>query len=318
MLNSKFTRELQKGLPKPLYFLWSKEDIFLHEALSEAIDTVIPSHQRDFNYDVFYPSSNPREIFDAASTLPFMARRRLVVLKDFHQYSAPVIEVLTAYFEKPGDTTCMLILSLKEPQKRLDFNWDVYSLNIKESDVPLWLKQTAAKKGIKLSESAVEYLIEAVGPDAGLLNMEVEKLTLSGHKTISDEDVMASAGIMREYIPFNLVDALIAGKKNRAFRILKTLLEGKSVDVPAAILGALNWHYRQFYELWKNKGKRPLKMRESTFRILVKYLPNVTQETFSRIFYFLHKADSQVKTFARPEVVLETLLIKLLQAGARN
>ena len=319
MLDSRLNKEIQKGLPRPLYFLWSKENFFLTEALSEAVNVIIPSHQRDFNYDVFYPSSNPQEIFDAALTLPFLAQRRLVVLKDFHQFSMPAIEALTAYFKNPSDTTCMLILSLKEPKKGLDFYGSIYFLEIKEREVPAWLKQAAVKKGIKLSESAAEYLIEAVGPDIGLLTMELEKLALSGRKIIEDKDVMASVGITREYIPFNLVDALIAGKKTKAFRILKTLLEGKSaVEMPPLILGALNRHYRQFYELWKSKGKRPPKMWDSTFRILSKYLPNVTQETFNKIFQILHKADLEIKTFTRPEVVLEMLLIKLLRAGERN
>src|SRR4030067_330685 len=263
MLDSRLNKEIQKGLPGPLYFLWSKENIFLTEALSEAVNVIIPSHQRDFNYDVFYPSSNPQEIFDAALTLPF--------------------------------------------------------LEIKDREVPALLKQAAVKKGIKLSESAAEYLIEAVGPDIGLLTMELEKLALSGRKIIEEKNIMASVGITRKYIPFNLVDALIAGKKTKAFRILKTLLEGKSaVEMPPLILGALNRHYRQFYELWKSKGKRPPKMWDSTFRILSKYLPNVTQETFNKIFQILHKADLEIKTFTRPEVVLEMLLIKLLRAGERN
>src|SRR4030065_212175 len=252
MLDSRLNKEIQKGLPRPLYFLWSKENFFLTEALSEAVNVIIPSHKKDFNYDVFYPSSNPQEIFDAALTLPFLAQRRLVVLKDFHQFSVPAIEALTAYFKNPSDTTCMLIFSLKEPKKGLDFYGSIYFLEIKEREVPAWLKQTAVKK-------------------------------------------------------------------TKAFRILKTLLEGKSaVEMPPLIIGALNRHYRQFYELWKSKGKRPPKMWDSTFRILSKYLPNVTQETFNKIFQILHKADLEIKTFTRPEVVLEMLLIKLLRAGERN
>lgn len=317
MLNEKFYRELKKGLPNPFYFLWSNEIFFLEEALAEAIEVVIASHQKDFNYDVFYPSASPQEILNAASTLPFLAPRRLVVLKDFHQFSTSQIGALTPYFKRPCESTCMLILSLKEPKLNIDVALNVYSLRIREKDIPVWLKKMAVKKGIKMTESAVEYLIESVGPDIGLLAMELEKLSLSGLKTIEGKDIISSTSMTRDYISFDLVDALIAGQKTRAFRILKALIEGRPADAPA-VLGALNWHYRQFYTLWENKGKRPLKMKDTTFRTLLKYLPSYTRESFCEIFQSLHETDLRIKTSVRPELALEILLIRLLQIGAKN
>jgi DNA polymerase III delta subunit len=121
--------------------------------------------------------------------------------------------------------------------------------------------------------------------------------------------------MMREYMPFDLVDALIEGHKTKAFRILNAILERGSTDAPA-ILGALNWHYRQFYMLWKNKGKKPLKMNVPTFKRLLKYLPSFTQESFCRIFQSIYETDLRIKTSGRPELALEVLLIKLLQSRA--
>lgn len=317
MLNERFHKELKKGLPNSLYFLWSKESFFLDEALIKTIEVVVTPHQKDFNYDIFYPPISPQKILDVASTLPFLAARRLVILKDFHRFSTPHIKALTPYFKKPSETTCMLILSQKEPKLDFDVASYVYSLRIRESDIPTWLKQRVANKGIKMSESAVDYLIESVGPDIGLLAMEIEKLILSGLRTIESKDIVSSTGMMREYTPFNFVDALIAGQKTRAFRILKTLIEGKSSDV-SVVLGALNWHYKQFYTLWENKGKRPLKMKDATYRTLLKYLPSFTQESFCSIFQSLHEADLGIKTSGRPKLALEILLIKLFQTGTKN
>jgi len=320
MLNEKFIRELKKGLPSPFYFLWSKESLFLEEALTEAIEVVVGPHQKDFNYDVFYPSTSPQEILNILFTVPFLAPRRLVILKDFHEFPASYVETLAPYFKRPCDTTCMLILSLKEPRLSIDVTPNTYSFRIRENDIPAWLKQKAAKKGIKMTEGAVEYLIESVGPDIGLLSMEVEKLALSGLVTIDDRDITSHTGGMREYIPFDLVDALVEGQKTKAFRILNAILEGGSADAPA-VLGALNWHYRQFYVLWKNKGVKPLKMKPYTFKRLLKYLPSFsessradTQESFCRIFQNIYEADLRIKTSARPELALEILLIKLLQS----
>ncbi len=317
MLNKALNREFEKGLPGSLYYLWSEESFFLEEALSRTIEIVIASDQRDFNYDVFYPSAGPREILDAASTLPFMTQRRLIVLKDFHQFPNSTIKTLMPYLKKPHRSACMVIISQKIPKSKFDVNWKVYSLNIKERDIPAWLKQTAIKKGIQMTDEAIDNLIEFVGYDIGLLVMEIEKLTLSGYKTISGKDIISLICMMRKYTSFDLTDALVAGQKTRAFRILTAILTGNIMDAPV-ILGTLNWHYRQFHALWQNKGKKPWKMREKTYRTLAKYLPSFNEGDFYHIFQSLHEADLGIKTSGRPELTLEVLLIKLLQKGTEN
>lgn len=317
MLNKALQKELEKGLPGSLYYLWSEESFFLEDALSRFVETVIASDSPDFNYDVFDTNAEVQEIIDALWTLPFMAKRRLVVLKNFHQFPASGIKVLMKYFKDPSETTCAVILSRKPPKASWKVKWKDYSLIIREKDVPSWLKSIAVRKGIRLTDDAVNYLIEFVGYDTGLLIMEIEKLTLSGKKTISGEDILASTSMMRKYTSFDLVDSLISGQKTRAFRILKTMFERNAMEAPV-IIGTLNWHYKQFYLLWINKGKKPLKMRERTYRTLVRYLPCYSEEDFYNIFRELHEADLGIKTSSRSEIVIEALLIRLLQKEMPN
>ncbi|MEW6600914.1 MAG: DNA polymerase III subunit delta [Nitrospirota bacterium] len=317
MLNKTLQKDIDAGIPSPLYYLWSEESCFLDEALSGFVKTVLSSGPADFNYDVFDSSSRPQEIVDAALTLPVMTARRLVVLKDFHELTASAVQVLTPYLNDPSGTTCMVVLSRKAPKASLKFDWKVYSLNIKEWDIPAWLRNYAAGKGIRLSADAVELLIEFVGYDVGLLISEIEKLALSGSGTVTARDIMSSTSSMRKYTSFDLVDTLIAGQKTRAFRILKTMLSGNAFDAPV-ILGTLNWHFKQFYSLWRNDGRRPAKMREKTYRTLVKYLPSFREKDFFLIFRSLHEADLGIKTSGRPALVLEVLMIRLLQKGAWN
>ena len=317
MLNKTLLAEIEKGLPSPLYYVWSAESCFLEDALSRFVEVVIASHPADFNYDTFEPSTPVQEIINSASTLPFMAPRRLVVVKDFQEFKAPAVKALKKYLDSPSDTTCMLILSRKAARATLKVKWKSIGLNIKEWEIPAWLRQAAAAKGLKLSNDAVEYLIEFVGFEIGMLLMELEKLALSGKKAITGEDIRATTGMMRKYTTFDLVDSIIAGQKSRAFRILKTMFGGSSMEAPV-ILGTLNWHYTQFYSLWLNKGKRPARMREKTFRGLSKYLPSYTEDSFFNIFQSLHEADIGVKTSGRPELVIELLLIKLIQKRRLN
>jgi DNA polymerase-3 subunit delta len=318
MLNKALLREFENGLPNPIYYLWSEEGCFLDEAVSRIIETVLAGGAADFNYDAFYSPVPPQEILNAASTLPLMVPRRLVLIRDFHLFPASSVKALIPYFREPAETTCMVVLSLKAPAAKLDIDWKVYSLSIQERDIPAWLKQTAAKKGIKLTDEAVDYLIEYIGYEIGPLLMEIEKLASRGSGRISGRDIIASTSMMREYTTFELIDSLVAGQRSKAFRILTALLSTMSSHELPLILGTLNWHYKQFYSLWAHKGKRPVKMRERTYRTLLKYLPSFREEDFFRIFRSLHEADLGLKTSGRPELVLEVLFIRLLQERSVN
>jgi DNA polymerase-3 subunit delta len=317
MQNKALQKELKSGLSGPLYCLWSEESFLLEDVLPKFTETVIGCNPVDFNMDIFYPSASQQEIMDAALTLPVMAQRRLVVIKDFHQFPKSALKELNAYLLEPNKTTCMLMLSRKAPKFPQGIDCRIYSLNIRDRDIPSWLKKMSADKGLQLTNNAIDHLVDSVGHDIGLLSMEIEKLVLSGCVRIGTKEVISSINITREYTSFELIDAIAAGQKTRAFRILKTILAGNAMYA-TAVLGALNWHYRQFYDLWINKGRRPLKMKDRTYRTLAKYMPSVNENDFCYIFQSLHEADLGIKTSGRPDIALEVLLIKLLQKGAGN
>ncbi len=317
MLHRQLAREIEKGLPHHLYFLCSNEVFLLEEALSSMVDAVMPLRQRDFNYDVFDAASDIQEIMDTALSFPFLAPRRLVVIKEFHQFPARSVKTLELYLKNPGTTTCMIILSQKEPKKSLNADWRIFHLRLRERDIPAWISRRASMKGIRISASAVHFLLENLGTDIGLLASEIEKLSVSGLKTIEDRDIITNTGMLKEYTPFNLIDAIAAGEKTKAFRILRSLIEKKSSDA-TAVLGPLNWHYRQFYSLWESRGKRPAKMKNETYRTLMRHLPSLTAEHFREIFRSLHEADVRIKSSGRPELALEVLLIRLLQVGTAS
>lgn len=312
-------KDFKDGLRSPIYYLWSEDPLLLEDALARAVDIVISNHPVDFNYDLFYPSATSQQIIDAVSTLPFMAKRRLVVLKDFHEFLQPVINDLLPYFQSPSDSTCMIVLSKKAPKKGLDIKWKVYHLNISEKDMPSWLKETASRKGIRLNDDAINLLLEFTGYDTGLLSMEVEKLRHGGKKTITGEDVISSITMMRHFTSFELINCLFGGEKTKALRILKAIFrEGNTIESATLMLGALNWYFREFYNLWLNRGRRPPRMMEKTYKTMMRYLPLYNEERFYNTFKSLHEADIRIKTGGRAEIVMEVLLINLLEAGKAN
>jgi len=313
MPNKIFERELQEGLRDTTYYFWGDDALLLEDALKRVIDRVIPDSPRDFNCDIFYPSSTVAEIRDAITTVPFMAKRRVVVLKDFHQFPEDTVKDILPCIEDPPDTTCVILLSMKAPPKGFNIK-KTYNLTINEKEMPSWVKGFSLQKGIRLTDDAIDLLLEFTGYDTGLISMEIEKLTHLKTRVITEKEIINSVTMMRQFTSFEFIDSLLEGKKAKVLRIIRAMFdEGNAVDVATSLLGVLNWHYREFYNLWLQKGEGFLKMNNKRYRLFLKHLPLYNESRFFEIFRMLHEADVMIKTGSKSEFVIETLLIKLLQ-----
>ncbi len=287
-----FLDELKKGLPRPVYLLHSDEDFLLEEAIDKAVEAFFASHPGDFNYNLFYPSTDIAEIIDTIKTLPFMAPRRLVVLRETHQLNAKGIRAIEDYIKNPVDTSCLLMVSAKAPKGRFE-GARIIPMGIRPDELKLWIAQRLNRVGIKITEDARDYLMEMIGPDMGILFQETERLSLLGRDTIEKKDIEDSILDTIELTPFNLVDAIERHQAERVMRIFKNLMG--SGQEPTSILGALCWHYKRLYSQKKQKDAR-------------RY-----DSAFLRVFKALHEADIALKGAGRPEVVLQSLFLKLLQ-----
>ena len=310
-------RELKKGFPAPLYVIWGDSSEQVDEILKKIQDVVLGQASVDFNFKVFHKLSSVTEILNQALTFPFLSPRRLIVIKDFHEFKANQTKALLNYFDNPSDTTCMVLVSQKEPKAEIKKRAKDFSLALKEKDIPTWINDRAKGLGFKLTDNAVDYLFELIGPDIGALCMELDKLLLSGKKIVDVDEIEASTGARRQYTPFQLIDAIRKNKKEQAFKILHALLDSKT-STPYSILGTLVWHYRQLYALWEEKGRKPPKMNFYTYKTLSGYLPYCSQDYFYNLFAALHEADIKIKTSQMGDIALDALVIKLLQIQERQ
>lgn len=294
MSDRKIQDELEGGLPAPVYLFHGMP--FLVEEVGRKIQKrFFPDEPDDFNCHLFHAAeADPEEIVTTAGTLPFMAERRLVMVKEAGALKAAAKNTFENYLKDPSPMTCLVFLT-GTLDKRNAFlkllgasGCKSFQVSVPENQVPMWLRSRAADSGIKLSAEAERHLLDLVGPDLAILSAELEKLALSGSREISVEQVEESVGHVREYTPFAIVEAIRRGNIERALRIMKALRESGQDAV--SLLGIIGWHYRQMYR------------RESK------------KKGFKDIFEALHNADVELKTSGKPEaVVLEMLLFRLMR-----
>ncbi|MGB9716156.1 MAG: DNA polymerase III subunit delta [Thermodesulfovibrionales bacterium] len=291
-----FFKEIEKGLPAPLYLLYASDPFILREAITE-VKKLVPFEQKGFNFHLFdFLSTEEKvslqEIIDVANTAPFFSRRRFVVLTgNLQKFSKNDLKMLDGYLSNPAHYSVFVICHegiLKKDIRERFKGIKVISIDIRGADIPLWVKYRAKSKGIEISDDVVDYLLGTVGTDLGLLSSEIEKLSFIGKKKLSVNDISDIIEGEGFYTPFDLVEALEQKDTEKVFRIYKTL---RQTTEAYNIIGILNWLYGRLIRM--NRIKKG-------------------EEYILKAFEILHNADKDIKNSGR-DFPIEYLLLRLLQ-----
>lgn len=320
---------------EPLYLIMGEEDHLRDLAVSHlrtALSTTESGGLDEFNSDVLYGDDcDAPTIISRAGEVPVFAARRLILIKAADKLPAKHGEGLIPYLQAPNLTTTLAFVcpkldgrlkwtqALKEKAVMIDCSALI------EPQLSTWLAREADAVGIRLSEEAAqglkEYaasLKESAGGSLGLVRRELEKLAVyvTGGRTATLEDVLAVRGTDAGASVFKLAEAIGAGQRAQALRILRRNLEAG--EQPLRILGSLAWQYRQ---IWKAKdaldGRRAEAeagrlLRTPTFKVRG-FLGQFTEAGLRRAFQKFLEADGALKggSAVAPEMVLETVVWEL-------
>src|SRR3954462_14034459 len=104
---------IESGDLDPIYVLTSERPILIERMVALLRDTVVPPAARGFNYDVIEGKPSANRIVSLAQTLPMMAQRRLVFVRDLTLMPSDDAEALLAYLAKPNPSTVIVGLVTK-------------------------------------------------------------------------------------------------------------------------------------------------------------------------------------------------------------
>lgn len=292
-----FLQEIDKGLTSPAYLLYAANEYPIEEALS-AVKKIIPETETPFNFNVFDMDSadsipTAGEIIDTLNTVSFFGSRRYVVVRNLQKISAKEFKKFQSYIANPSPNSALLMSytgTLKKEMKESTKGLKAICLDMRENDLPVWIKEKIRQNGITIKDDAVEYLTGVAGDDIGLLSSEIEKLASFGNETITITDIKEIVEGNRNYSVFDLTNALREKNIEKVFRIYRTLSE---TTEPYNLLGAINWQY----------SKMSMQATPSS---------SGQRKDFSRAFEILNDADIQIKT-SGGAYPMEHLLIRLLR-----
>ncbi|MDD5558877.1 DNA polymerase III subunit delta [Candidatus Methylomirabilis sp.] len=238
--------QVRRGEVAPVYCLYGEEEYRRDQALNQLLDALLTEGARDLNLDQIRPGEpGMPSILGSARTLPFLASRRVVLIRGVEDLSKEQQEDLLAYLNDPSPTSCLVLTG-----KRLDLRTRLAAAiqkkgillrfdRLEADSVKESLMATAKEQGIRLQPEAISLLMALVGDDFRQLIYNVEKAALfvGERKEISAKDIEALVGETRVRSIFQLTDAVSGRDLDLALRCLTSLLG--SGEEPLAVLGML-------------------------------------------------------------------------------
>ena len=193
-------------------------------------------------------------------------------------------------------------------------------------EMPGWVRRRADRMGAAIEPSAISALVDAIGNDTRLVDMELQKLALyrSG-SVIRRQDVEAMVSYVREANIFAAVDAALEGRAGIALRMAHQLLEAGRP--PTYVITMLARQVR-FLILAKDMKGRGFAQDEIGRRLSISGYPltktmqqegRFTAERLTEIHRRLLESDLSIKTGAADEeMALDNLIVSLAAAPQRR
>jgi DNA polymerase-3 subunit delta len=315
---------------------------------------IIIPETADFNESV-HPAG-PEQLAQAlqmAQTPPFFADRRLVLVKDAPFFSAKRKkgateevdeaeeepkegagggeEALLRYLKAPVASTCLVFLAPDGVDSRKKTTKAVAALDglvecnaLKPEDAVMWAQHRATSAGKKLGGPAASLLVEKLGPDLRLIDIDLQKLALyvGDRKEITREDVDLMVGGVAETEIFRLTEAVMLKQRSKAIALLDQVL--RQVDHPLQLLAALTNRFRQILLVKALQGRHLVpreaaaiaKMHPFAYEKLSGVVRQFEREEIVTALCRLLEADLAVKSGADPRLTIEALVVELMGTPA--
>ena len=173
-------------------------------------------------------------------------RRRLVVVDEADTFVTKLRKDLEAYVGNPSRSGTLLLQVKQWPATtKLAQIVEKAGLSInascpRESELVSWLTQLGRSRfGVQLTADGARLLVELVGPEAGLLAAEVEKLAVyaGDSKRIERDDITKLVGGGRVETIWKTLDAATTGQGQLALEFLDNLLSAG--ELPTPLLAAI-------------------------------------------------------------------------------
>jgi DNA polymerase-3 subunit delta len=260
----------QAGNPPPVCVLTGSERLLVERATAALKSGALGDGPSGFNDDLFQGQGlSAQRVIQAARTMPMMARRRFVLVRNLDAVAPAEQELLADYVAAPSPDACVVLVGEKLDGRsklakvaREQGVW-LEAEPPRPAEIPQLAKREARQRGHALSDRAAEALADAIGADLSALSDAVERLSLfvGAGAAIELAHVEACVAQVRGESIWSLVDAVGERKLEVALAAAASLLAER--EPPLRILALVARQLRILAKL-KRALATGLKPQEAT------------------------------------------------------
>lgn len=312
----------------PSYLLLGEEDYLKDQKIKEIKALYLSPDGISLNYSAFYAKDKDfdiKEMMDNLNTMPFMSKKRLIVLKDADSLPESGKESVLLYLKNPRDTSVFIIDSrsnvirgefLLEASKSAEL---CYCRKLTEGELDKWLAKRSIANGKKITQDAINRIKGNLSHELSILDAGILSLSLYIDKrpviTAADVEKLISINPLSD--SFELLNAIGRKNANQALVILNSLQKQKKKEIE--FLGLLSWQFRMLLRvkaLVNNRNKaeicKEIGIYYKKLEELIQYSAKFQKKQLTGFIKDMLKADEDIKTSALPaRLILEKLIIKM-------
>ena len=312
----------------PIYVVEGEDGCLVDIEVEKIVGQLLEPAQRDLGLlKIQGRDAIISDVLDELRTLPFLATRRVVVVKDADKFISENRQFLEDYFDNPSPTgvfvmtvgkldsrtnlakklpKCGKLVSAKSPNRRA---------------LPAYLiKYAEQAHNKKLGRQGAELIVEISGEDVGRLYREIDKLAAyaGAEKEITIESIQTLIGHNRLFDAFEVFDKALAGRSAEATELFRDML-AKDKDAEYRVVGAFVYQVRRMFDAKVMLG-RGASVKDIVYRLRIfgdseTFFARLKKLDLVQIGSLLERLgwiDYEVKTGqATIEVEMEKFILKL-------
>ena len=332
MTRQEFLKKLNEGSIPSVLFFEGPEEHMKQEALALLRKALLPEGFEDLN-ESRLTDPETDALIAASETLPFMADRRLVLVRDHPAIvgRGEADDRLISYLPQVPSTTvlvfyCVLPVKQKKIRNAVQKLGGIVQFSpMSDTELTTFVTRAFHDLGRECDARTADFLIFTCGSDANLLLNEIAKIASfhPDNPAVSPDDIRALATASTESSVFDLVNAVVSGDGSAAFRKLNHLLmNGEQRTMILSMLlrqfrlmqhvKIMQYEKRSSAEIASLLGMKPFAVQQYT-RQAALYNGRQVKEAVALCL----DTDLAVKSGElRDEGALETVMLKLLQLRA--
>ncbi len=319
----------------PIYVIVGKDGFLVNKECEGVLSELMTPDEREMAmYSADADKVQISYVLDELRTLPFLATKRVVVIREADKFVSAYREQLEKYLESPSKRGILVMtVGLWPKTTKLAKKTEKIGKTIVTDEIKKWkladyaVGYAKTEHAKNLSKTAAQLIVDMAGDELSLVCGEVDKLAtyVGDAAAITPDDVSKLCGNNREYDLFAAIDLMSGGNTAGAVERLRNMF-ATDKDAEYTVVGGLAFHFRRMF-----KARAMLDSGVSTFEIakglniwgdkdaFFNQLRKWQLTTIAAIIEALARIDYESKTGqGRTEVEIEQLVMKVAMKLAKR